>query len=683
MLKHASLGAKIGIGFGTIIVIAMILGGVAIWSMSNVNRLAKTMVDQYVPAVKVANEVERNSLKTMYAARGYAYTEEEQFLTETRNQLAAVKQKVQEASELAAAQKIDALAKNAQQASQYVAEYEKLFDDTVKQNKVMADAKAASLEAADKYMDVAYGFLKTQNQLLTEAIQKVRTMNGNISGSAAEEMALGIEDRVRKVNLVNDVIDLGNAIRIGTWQSIANRDPKLFQETERKFDDVNKKLDELKAITKQQVNLEQIEACRAAGAAYLKCMQDFLTAWFAREELNAKRNETANRVLEAAQNAALDGIRETDTGAQQAQKALSIAIWTMVIGLALGLVIGVVLAYSIARSIVGPISRVIAGLSQGAEQVNAAASQVAQSSQAMAAGASEQASSLEETSASLEEMASMTRQNADNTNQANALMQEAQQFVQDGMQRMEQMTAAIAEIRRSADDMARIVKTIDEVAFQTNLLALNAAVEAARAGDAGKGFAVVAEEVRNLAQRSAEAAKNTAQLIENAQKQTESGVQMTAQLEEAFRRIADSASKVASLVSEVTAASNEQAQGIDQINTAVAQMDKVTQANAANSEEAASASEELSAQARELNDMVAVLTQIVGGKAAASGTNAGTRSRTPVRTASHGTGHGAAALPHAATAGTKALATKSAPAPRKVVDPEQVIPLEDDDLKQF
>ncbi len=283
--------------------------------------------------------------------------------------------------------------------------------------------------------------------------------------------------------------------------------------------------------------------------------------------------------------------------------------------------IGLVLAVVLTRSITRPINRVIEYLTDGAEQVTDASNQVAQSSQSMAEGASEQASSLEETSASLEEMAAMTRQNADSATQANTLMDETAAIVSKGAASMEEMSAAIEDIKNSSDETAKIIKTIDEIAFQTNLLALNAAVEAARAGDAGKGFAVVAEEVRNLAQRSAEAAKNTTTLIEDSQSNSERGVEVTAQVATALTEIQESAAKVRQLVSEVTTSSTEQAQGIDQVNVAVAQMDQVVQSNAANSEEAAAASEELSAQACGLNDMVGTLVCIVGGNDANAGRN--------------------------------------------------------------
>ena len=186
-----------------------------------------------------------------------------------------------------------------------------------------------------------------------------------------------------------------------------------------------------------------------------------------------------------------------------------------------------VLAWAVTRSITGPINKALDVLTSGAHQISSASSQVSSASQSLAQGASEQASSLEETSSALEEMASMTRQNADNANQANTMAKDANTTALAGVESMKRMSEAIDKIKNSASETAKIIKTIDEIAFQTNLLALNAAVEAARAGEAGKGFAVVAEEVRNLARRSAEAAKNTADLIEGATKNAEAGVSVT------------------------------------------------------------------------------------------------------------------------------------------------------------
>ncbi|MFW5784755.1 MAG: methyl-accepting chemotaxis protein [Chitinispirillaceae bacterium] len=273
-----------------------------------------------------------------------------------------------------------------------------------------------------------------------------------------------------------------------------------------------------------------------------------------------------------------------------------------------------ILTWIFGNSIVNQITRVITALRGASEQVSSAANQVSASSQQMAEGANEQASSLEEVSSSLEESSSMVKQNADNAGQANSLMEDTKKRVEDGSASIGKVNSAIQEIKKSSDQTAKIVKTIDEIAFQTNLLALNAAVEAARAGDAGKGFAVVAEEVRNLAQRSAEAAKNTAALIEESQENADKGVVVSSEAAEAVRGISESAMKVAGLIGEISAASKEQAQGIDEINSAVAQMDQVTQSNASTAEESASASEELSAQANELKEMVDQLVAIVDGK---------------------------------------------------------------------
>lgn len=251
------------------------------------------------------------------------------------------------------------------------------------------------------------------------------------------------------------------------------------------------------------------------------------------------------------------------------------------------------------------LDKALSQVSEGASQVASASEQISAGSQSQAQGANEQASSLEEISSSLEEIASMTKQNADNANQAKNLSGEADNNARQGTEAMARMSGAIGRIKESSDQTAKIVKTIDEIAMQTNLLALNAAVEAARAGEAGRGFAVVAEEVRNLAQRSAQAAKNTADMIGESVRNADDGVKIAHEVSSSFEQIAVSSKKVNDLIAEIAAASKEQSQGIDQVTTAVSQMDKVTQQNAANSEESASASEELSSQAQELQSMVA------------------------------------------------------------------------------
>jgi len=280
---------------------------------------------------------------------------------------------------------------------------------------------------------------------------------------------------------------------------------------------------------------------------------------------------------------------------------------------ALGLIGGTVIAVAVTRSVVRRLERVIAGMNDSVGQVTTASAHLSESSQDLAHGASTQASTIEQISGSLHELSAKTRLTAASAEKMDDMADEVSRASHRCAEAGSRMQDAIAKVQKSSGDTARIIKSIDEIAFQTNLLALNAAVEAARAGEAGKGFAVVAEEVRNLAQRSADAARDTTALIAESQKDAERGVTVTGEISGSIERISTSITQVTRLISEVTSASGEQAEGIEELNNAIGALEQVTQSNAANSEQTAASSEELSAQAGEIVYLIEVLQQMAGG----------------------------------------------------------------------
>lgn len=304
---------------------------------------------------------------------------------------------------------------------------------------------------------------------------------------------------------------------------------------------------------------------------------------------------------------------ETDKQSQKDSRTSNIILFVTILS-SFGLLS--VLGLMISKMITDPISEAVANLNEGATQVATAAEQLSAASEQLASGTSEQAAAIQETSASIEESDSMVKQNTDNTQEAAVLARKTKDFAEDSHTKMDKMVVSMDELKKSSDDIAKIIKVIDEIAFQTNILALNAAVEAARAGDAGKGFAVVAEEVRNLAQKSAQATKDTAIIIEKNINLSKQNSQTTQEINEDIKEMDIQAQKVSELLGEISVASKEQAQGIEQIDKAIQQMEQVLQSNASTAEESASASHELSSQAASVKEIVNTLLVMVEGSEA-------------------------------------------------------------------
>jgi methyl-accepting chemotaxis protein len=436
-----------------------------------------------------------------------------------------------------------------------------------------------------------------------------------------------VTDRYHKVVIANDVIDQANIIAVAVRNIAISKDQAFIQKEKERISaaraQYKKGMDELTAIVLMPEGKEHLAAMDKA-ITELKPFNDKIiesgasmtTAEVSRlvtsqlEPGQAKLLTEINAMIRYQERRMNETVRDSD---QAYRSALIISIVISIIAI----LIGITIAYSLNRGITKPINQIIDLLTESADSVSSAAGQVAGASQSLAEGAQGQASAIEETSASLEEMSSMTKANADNATEANSIIGGTKLDVEEAGKIMKNLIVSMNEISRASEDTEKIVKTIDEIAFQTNLLALNAAVEAARAGEAGAGFAVVADEVRNLAMRAAEAAKTTETLIEGTVQKIQGGKDLLNKTEEAFAKVAEDSNKIGQLVGEIAAASKEQSIGIEQVNTAVSDVDKVTQQNAARAEESASASEEMKAQAEQMKVQVRKLITLVGGRSAA------------------------------------------------------------------
>ena len=430
---------------------------------------------------------------------------------------------------------------------------------------------------------------------------------------------LGLEGDIRKaVHEVETKVNSQGIAELSNLMLMCRRHEKdyLLRGDPKYLADIAKRIEEFKA----QMTLFSLPAALQLEVSglwtnYHAAMQS-LVSGDALIKVETAKNQQATEQLEraiaAVSRAATEDIERSQVGVIAALTASQRLMLGLLIA---GFLIGAAIAWIVTRSVTRPIHRAVIALQAVSEQSATASAQIAASSKSLAEGASEQAASLEETSASLEEMSSMTKRNAGNAQSAKILANETRAAADVGAGDMQAMTAAMDAIKSSSNGISKIIKTIDEIAFQTNILALNAAVEAARAGEAGMGFAVVADEVRNLAQRSAQASRETADKIEDSIRKSEQGVQISAKVAQSLQEIVTKAREMDNLVAEIASASGEQSQGIAQLNAAVTQMDRVTQTTAASAEETAAAAIDLSAQTVSTRAAVGELSDLVGGQA--------------------------------------------------------------------
>ncbi len=481
-----------------------------------------------------------------------------------------------------------------------------LYVDYVGENELLSENMENNMKAIKKDMDQMMNVRQIgfRNFLYDQKLTSLFSAMGEVD---VEELIQQVEVEYNSVSFANSAVYSLLSTHIAQL--------KYFEDLNIEYNtEINSSMEKAKTVCNSLIEVLESEKDIETVNSIIGLMDDYMVSYQKCKTLkNLQEVEKLNlstyseKIVNAA--ASLANAQEASIDSYMSQAVVT----TMMSG-AIIILVAILLASFITRSLVRQLTSNMNELSSSANLVSNASKQLTSAGQQLSEGSNQQAASIEETSATMDETSSMVQQNAENTHQANDLAQEASDAAADGSAKMKGMTQSMEELKKSSKEISKIIKIIDDIAFQTNMLALNAAVEAARAGEAGLGFAVVAEEVRSLAQKSAQAAKDTEEIIDKNMKLSDQGVTLSQEVNKSLNTIMLKTNDVNKLMDEVEVASEEQAKGTAQVTIAIAQMENVVQANAATAEESAASAEALQNQALALEKIVIELNDLVSGK---------------------------------------------------------------------
>ncbi len=642
-MKSMTLTRKIALGFFGLILITAVIGFSVVSSMRLVRNSARTLASAYMPEVDLSRNLEHHLFAIQVGIRSFGIMGDSGYMRDVRKAQALVRQDLEEARVLAAAHpELGKLPAFLAEMAAGMKAYDEGIDATEAKFTVI-NTNRARLE------DEAAAWSANINQLVANL--RVAVMKDAKPGAAAGSLG----DDFQKLAAAEDIRNLGNDVRSSVYRAQFLRDPAAYDACLKSFEPIEDHFADLMGLLTEQADIDQLNGVIKHALSYRDSIKAVRAEAVALAEVARLRLIAAEKVRGLAGSMASTGLKRTIDAADGSEAQLSQASsWTLA-GVLAAILVGVVGSVALTRSTKRILTHIADGLAEMAQQVASAAGQVSAYSLSLSEGSSRQAVSLDQSSSSLKTMSSMAKRTADGAVQAKELAGQTRSSADAGSAHMKEMRSAMDAIKSSSDEISKIIKAIDEIAFQTNILALNAAVEAARAGEAGLGFAVVADEVRSLAQRSAKCAKETEVKIADAIRKSDHGVVISVKVAEELSGILDKALQMDALIAEMAKATAEENEGIARVNDAVSEIDGITQANAGQAEEGAAASKQLNSQAKAMQVAIDELRHLVVGHPESEGGRK-VRAAEPVRRRASTAARPPARAP-------KPPASRSAPAP--------------------